>query len=49
MNTPIIEKSEYAQAKHNAGISDTQAKRWQKLAERGVVNVKGVSMGDFRP
>lgn len=26
-------KSEFAQAKQSAGISDTQAKRWQKLAQ----------------
>ena len=29
---PLIPKSEFASAKENAGISDSQGKRWQKLA-----------------
>ncbi|WP_330178002.1 hypothetical protein [Candidatus Vondammii sp. HM_W22] len=32
VNRPEQEKSEFAETKESANISDTQAKRWQKLA-----------------
>jgi len=42
-------KSEFAQAKESAGISDTQAKRWQKLAEVEDDTFEKIMEGDDKP